>query len=915
MGNWKIGTKLLTIILSVSLVLISILIAVNIKNYTTVSLGLIESQSKQLAYRHANRVRGDFDKLSMIAKNIADVISGLKEEQHVDREGLLAILKAIISQNNNIVGIFTVFEPNAFGGTDEDYIGSKGADETGRFVPFYYRDNGIKLKLTSDYHENDAKNNFYMIPKNTGKDFIDDPVLYDLGDQKKLLTAYVVPIKHQGKFIGVVATILDLGDFQDLILKIHPGGNGFGVLVSNNGVFVAHPPKNGKSIVGLKYLDVLGHSEITQKRLVAIQKGELIAADGVMPKTQEPIKVVYAPIQIGTTTTPWSIGIIMPLSILDKINNVKWFSVIFGIVTLLILAGIIIYTVFRVVTKPLVEISNYATKISEGELDFPIEIERKDEIGVLANSFREVQKTSSNLSSLISNIHDNYVEGNLEAKVETKGFKGEWQGLIGNILDSFELVIAPVREGIRILTKIQRGDLREKMNIDLKGDFNLLKDAVNGVHMGLLFIIDFSKKIAKGEVDVEVLKASDEDQIHEWLVLMRDNIKHIVSEVNKFASFSMKGDFDNIRFDSSETKGAYADILSNLTKTVEAIKKPLTEVEQVMLKMASKDLSAKVEGDYQGVYKNLKESINGFADSINQALSQVASSTEEINTGSSQISDASQNLSSVATEQAGSVEEITSTITELATKTKQNSDNAEFASKLARTAKETAEKGTEQAEQTTRAMELINNSSEEIKKIIKVIDDIAFQTNLLALNAAVEAARAGVHGKGFGVVADEVRNLAQRSAEAAKETTQLIEESTKNVEVGNKAVKQTVASLNEILEGSIKTADIVEEITASNEEQKRDIEQSNQGLKQISESTQQNAAVAEETASVSVELSSQAENLREMVGSFKLANNSAIFVKNENKKNIPNRRNQPRMITANQEYKIEDSSSDDFGEF
>jgi methyl-accepting chemotaxis protein len=149
-----------------------------------------------------------------------------------------------------------------------------------------------------------------------------------------------------------------------------------------------------------------------------------------------------------------------------------------------------------------------------------------------------------------------------------------------------------------------------------------------------------------------------------------------------------------------------------------------------------------------------------------------------------------------------------------------------------------------------------------------MINEIAFQTNLLALNAAVEAARAGEQGRGFAVVAGEVRNLAQRAGTAAKEIDNLIKDSLDKIERGTDLVSKSGIALREIIESIQKVNMLVSEMAASSDEQRRGIEQINTAIMELDKITQQNAALVEETAAGSEEMSSQAQELLEMISKF-----------------------------------------------
>lgn len=347
-------------------------------------------------------------------------------------------------------------------------------------------------------------------------------------------------------------------------------------------------------------------------------------------------------------------------------------------------------------------------------------------------------------------------------------------------------------------------------------------------------------------------------------------IAKVIKDADYILKESLNGNL-SVRVNKETHTGDFRKIIEGINDILDAVVEPIKEGSEVLKYMSAGNFSVAMEGSYKGDHAILKDSLNNTLQSINELISHVNITVEQVASGSEQVSSAAQSLSECATEQAASLEEITSSMQEIGSQTTQNAENANKANQLASLSINATEKGNTQMSDLLLSMKEINESSKSISKIIKVIDEIAFQTNLLALNAAVEAARAGKHGKGFAVVAEEVRNLAARSATAAKETAELIEGAIKKAENGASITSKTTEVLKEIELTSTKVGDIIAEIAAASNEQAQGISQVNTGLTQIEQVTHQNTASSEECASTSSELYSQSEELRLLLGKFKLS--------------------------------------------
>jgi methyl-accepting chemotaxis protein len=507
---------------------------------------------------------------------------------------------------------------------------------------------------------------------------------------------------------------------------------------------------------------------------------------------------------------------------------------------------------------------------------------KNDEVSQLLAEGSYVVEAQRKTVAAISKLNDHNATLNKAVIKETVKGRGGWSGIlwIGSGIGACMLILfgilmnmsltKPLKKALVMMQELEKGHLSKRLHMKRKDEIGDLTHAMDQFADRLQHSIVFGmKQISEGNIDIAPAIKDDQDEIGPALKKITETIKNLVKEMDSLTKSAMEGRLD-VRGNEDTFKGAYKDIVQGVNQTLDGMIGPINEASDVLERIAGKDMTARMNGEYKGDHAKIKESLNLAVEQLEKALQQVAIGAEQVAAASVQMSTGGQALSQGASEQASSLEEISSSLQEMSSMTKQNALNAREAKGVAEVARGSADKGVESMNRMSSAISKIKSSSDSTAKIVKTIDEIAFQTNLLALNAAVEAARAGDAGRGFAVVAEEVRNLAMRSAEAAKNTANLIEEAVKNSENGVAINSEVLNNFQEITERTNKVSQVMAEIAAASEQQDQGISQVNKAVEQLNQLTQQNAANAEESASAAEEMSSESEEMRSMVAGFQL---------------------------------------------
>ncbi|TAJ12840.1 methyl-accepting chemotaxis protein [Marinilabiliaceae bacterium JC017] len=381
--NNNLKSKLLVLIFG-SMITISLLgTIINIWTSSNSTIEMSISYGKNAVDKAVEMVKTEMDEGLDEATGLASILSN-NAKGHLHREEIISIIDDILAENKNFLGLYLVFEPNAFDDKDKEYINTRFSDETGRFIPYISR-------FAKETVKNYNKTNDYLIPKKTLKTYFSEPYNYNIDGKNYYMITVTIPIIKEGVFQGIVGIDIDTKVLAKIVddIKIY-NGHSISRLITDNYNIIGHS----------------GHPESIGKKQDAIYRNKELFFNNneTIQWHDDDAGSIATTFSIGNTDKKWMYLTTVPASVVFKDLKRSILSTI-----LITLLGILVMCTFiywrlNTVIKPLITLSEKAKLITQGDLNVDFDIKRNDEIGQLANVFRDM---TGRLKEIIYNVKTN----------------------------------------------------------------------------------------------------------------------------------------------------------------------------------------------------------------------------------------------------------------------------------------------------------------------------------------------------------------------------------------------------------------------------------------------------------------------------------------------------------------------------
>jgi methyl-accepting chemotaxis protein len=366
LGAQVITRSLVVILLVVILAFVSIF---TLSQTTAKNNGKLQIES--LARQNAQAVSTLIGNELNVARTMASIMQGyIGIDVTARRDIYNNFLRTVLVNNKEtVVGVWSIWEPDALDKHDSTNGGLPGSDKSGRFLPYWYMAYSNAQVTPVTGYENETDGAFYWLAKNSGQEAIIEPYNKNINNENIFVTTFSVPVFNKldkkAQVCAVAGVDIPLSRLQDAEYDHGKFKAAVVYVCSAEGTVVAAPDAAllGKSLseIGFRNADSI---------LTSVSSGSEYYFSLKEPSTRKSMQMISMPIEIGDTTTPWTVIVGVDQSeIYTDSQTINWlvagiFAALMAVTTLMVY-----FTVRTLVTKPIAATVSLAQSLAAGKLD------------------------------------------------------------------------------------------------------------------------------------------------------------------------------------------------------------------------------------------------------------------------------------------------------------------------------------------------------------------------------------------------------------------------------------------------------------------------------------------------------------------------------------------------------------------
>ena len=463
------------------------------------------------------------------------------------------------------------------------------------------------------------------------------------------LTAYEPLVDNSGKIVGIIAVALKLDNVMSLrktITSIVVGQTGYVFIIggegNDKGNYIISFDKDhdglgerdGENIFGAKDADGNEFIKEIVEKAVKMKYEDTVyqrypwEQDGEKKMKIAAIKY-YEPWDwvIGASVYDQDYYQAQETTVGAIMDVIYWSGGAGGVIAIIMI--FISLMISGRIANPILKLSEIADELSKGNVGVKVDVQTNDEVGLLADAFRKVTGTLSELISETNTLVQKADEGKLDARADASKFQGGYQELISGINSTLDNIIRPLNMAAEYVDRISKGDIPPQIVDEYRGDFNEIKNNLNQCITALQAMITdaamLADSAAKGKLDQRADESLHHGDFAKIIGGMNNTLNNVVGPLNMTAEYVdriSKGDIPEKIIE--EYQGDYNEIKNNINQLIDNLNNFISDMQEMAGQQAAGELDFNIdEAKFQGAYQQMANGFNSTVNEINGTVNTI----------------------------------------------------------------------------------------------------------------------------------------------------------------------------------------------------------------------------------------------------------------------------------------------------
>jgi HAMP domain-containing protein/signal transduction histidine kinase/DNA-binding response OmpR family regulator len=245
-------------------------------------------------------------------------------------------------------------------------------------------------------------------------------------------------------------------------------------------------------------------------------------------------------------------------------------------------------------TSQVRNIAQVTTAVANGDLTQKITVDARGEISELKDTINTMVDQLSSFAEEVTRVaREVGTDGRLGGQAQVRGVSGTWRDLTDNVNSMASNLTGQVRNIAQVTTAVAKGDLTQKITVDVKGEMLELKNTINTMV----------------------------DQLSSFA----DEVTRVAREVGTEGQLGGQARVKGV-------SGTWKDLTDNVNSMASSLTSQVRDVALVTTAVANGDLGKKITVDVRGEMLELKNTINTMVDQLSSFAAEVTRVAREVGT-------------------------------------------------------------------------------------------------------------------------------------------------------------------------------------------------------------------------------------------------------------------------------------------